>query len=560
MQNQQYFILLSISSLFSAFVIGILLRRRQSPGANQLLIFLSGTLIWSLTYALHWLSSTPEMKQLWLDATYIGVVITAPSMVGFILQLTGFYIRWISNRVYVLYIIPIITLVLIATDPLHGLFYGGKRIPEQSRIFDGGPWFWINAVYLYSLILIGIGILLIASRRPGKLHRTQVRLVLAGTMFPVVSNILGFLGVGGGGTTGIDLTPIAFSVTGLFLTIALLYKQLLDLIPISRDMWVERMSEGMMLLDRKGRVVDLNPSARRLIEMPADVEGELAVNVLEPYPELMRWVQNALMHRYDGAIGGDATEPAQPDPRVGEVHIDRPEARYLQVQAVPISNRTGDLRGTLIILTDISERKAAEQDLELRLGQIEDLQASLREQAIRDPLTGLFNRRYLDETLPRELARAERDERPISIIMLDIDHFKALNDLHGHTAGDQVLVRLAQILIANIRPADFVTRYGGEEFLITLIDTSVEAAAFRAESWLRAVQHDPVIYAGQPLEITLSAGVAGYPADGCEVKALIEKADAALYAAKAAGRNRVMTSPSEFTGEEPHINHQANQR
>lgn len=553
MQNQPYIILLSISSLFSAFVIGILLRRRRSPGANQLLVFLAGTLIWSLTYALHWHSNTPEMKQLWLDATYIGVVITPPSMVGFILQLTGYYIRWISSRMYVLYIIPIVTLVLIATDPLHGLFYGGKRIPGQSRIFDGGSWFWVNVVYLYLLILIGIGIMLIASRRPGKLQRTQNQLILAGTMFPVISNVLGFLGVGGGQTTGIDLTPLAFSLTGLFLTIALVYKQLLDLIPISRDMWVERMSEGMILLDRMGRIVDLNPSARRLIDLPADVEGELAVNALEPYPELMRWVQNTLAHRFDPSTRGDASKSVQADPCVGEVQLDRPEARYLQVQAVPISNRTGDLRGTLIILSDISERKAAEQDLELRLGQIEVLQASLREQAIRDPLTGLFNRRYLDETLPRELARAERDDRPISVIMLDIDHFKALNDVYGHTAGDLVLVRLAQILVANIRPADFVTRYGGEEFLITLIDASVDAAALRAESWLKAVQNDPVIYAGQPLEITVSAGVAGYPDDGREVKSLIEKADAALYAAKAAGRNRVMTSSSEFTGEERSI-------
>lgn len=168
------------------------------------------------------------------------------------------------------------------------------------------------------------------------------------------------------------------------------------------------------------------------------------------------------------------------------------------------------------------------------------LRDRLREQAIRDPLTGLFNRRYLDETLLRELAKAERGRYPIGLIMLDIDHFKRINDTYGHPAGDTLLRAVGALLRSQVRTGDIACRYGGEEFLLVLPTASGEAAAGRAEALRQAIAQLQLEHEGRRLPtVTLSAGVTAlYDADD-GVEAALDRADQALYAAKAAGRDRV---------------------
>ena len=169
------------------------------------------------------------------------------------------------------------------------------------------------------------------------------------------------------------------------------------------------------------------------------------------------------------------------------------------------------------------------------------LRERLRVQSIRDWLTGLFNRRYLDETLPREIHRAERSQRPISVLMFDIDHFKKFNDTYGHDSGDVVLKRIAELVLANIRPSDIACRYGGEEFTIVLPDTSLEVAHIRAEV-LREVTSQLIIqHNGKDLgKVTISLGAAAYPQHGITRDTLIKSADEAAYRAKEGGRNRVV--------------------
>jgi diguanylate cyclase (GGDEF)-like protein len=169
------------------------------------------------------------------------------------------------------------------------------------------------------------------------------------------------------------------------------------------------------------------------------------------------------------------------------------------------------------------------------------LRETLRSQAIRDPLTGLFNRRYLEETMERELNRVKRQEIPLGVIMMDLDHFKQYNDTFGHSAGDELLSALGILLKTHIRGEDIACRYGGEEFLLILSGASVSIALERAESLRQAVkemhQHYPDL---KPT--TLSLGVAVYPEHGNTGLQLIQSADAALYRAKKAGRDRVMVA------------------
>jgi diguanylate cyclase (GGDEF)-like protein len=171
------------------------------------------------------------------------------------------------------------------------------------------------------------------------------------------------------------------------------------------------------------------------------------------------------------------------------------------------------------------------------------LREELRLQAIRDPLTGLFNRQYLDETLPRECQLAERRNSPLSVVMLDIDQFKRFNDDYGHAAGDVVLRELGALLRTAVRSSDIACRYGGEEFVLVLLDMGSAAATARLQQICRDIKRKRCIYAGRILpSITVSAGIAEFPVHGSTPAEIIRAADEAMYAAKRAGRDRVAAS------------------
>ncbi len=169
------------------------------------------------------------------------------------------------------------------------------------------------------------------------------------------------------------------------------------------------------------------------------------------------------------------------------------------------------------------------------------LRETLRSQSILDPLTGLFNRRYMEETLELELARAARGERAIGIILLDLDHFKPLNDSCGHDAGDALLRELAGVLKSRVRDGDIACRYGGEEFVLILPEAPLELARRRAEELREEVKRLRVSHRGRVIgPITVSLGVAAFPDHGKNSATLLHAADAALYRAKDEGRDRVI--------------------
>lgn len=173
------------------------------------------------------------------------------------------------------------------------------------------------------------------------------------------------------------------------------------------------------------------------------------------------------------------------------------------------------------------------------------LYQSLQRQSIRDPLTGLFNRRYLEESLEREVRRAERKQQTLGVILLDIDHFKRFNDTFGHKAGDTVLREVGAFLQGQIRATDIACRYGGEEFLLILPEASPEDTRQRAEQLREGIKHLNLQQNNEALgAITLSLGVAVFPVHGQGGEAVIQAADTALYKAKAAGRDRVFVAAS----------------
>jgi diguanylate cyclase (GGDEF)-like protein len=173
------------------------------------------------------------------------------------------------------------------------------------------------------------------------------------------------------------------------------------------------------------------------------------------------------------------------------------------------------------------------------------LRSDLRQLSIHDPLTGLFNRRYMEESLETEIHRAERKKQPIGVIMLDIDHFKAFNDGFGHAAGDQMLRAIGSLVHSRLRAGDIACRFGGEELVLILPEANLEAAIHRAEDLRSSAKKLEVKHEETPLgQVTVSLGVAVFPSNGLTRDDLLSAADAALYRAKDGGRDRVEAAPA----------------
>jgi diguanylate cyclase (GGDEF)-like protein len=182
------------------------------------------------------------------------------------------------------------------------------------------------------------------------------------------------------------------------------------------------------------------------------------------------------------------------------------------------------------------------EQVSLSLANIQ-LRDALRNQSIRDALTGLYNRRYLDEILGREARRAVRSTQGLGVLMLDLDNFKKFNDTYGHDAGDAVLRETAAFLLKSVRSEDFVCRFGGEEFIVILPAADLKITQARAERIRSKLREMTVIHQGRSLGmVTVSIGVAEVPVHGITPKDLVEAADAALYRAKREGRDRVVVA------------------
>ncbi len=249
------------------------------------------------------------------------------------------------------------------------------------------------------------------------------------------------------------------------------------------------------------------------------------------HPEDKKWVKEGVLYR------SDIHRILRPDGSV----------RWVWGRTFPVMDEAGEIYRTAAITEDITDRKHAEEELkranellEAQMDEIQRLQSSLRDQVIRDPLTGLYNRRYLNETLDRELSRALREGYPVSLVMVDIDNFKSVNDTYGHYAGDMVLVNLAELLTRQTRASDLVCRLGGDEFLLVFPNVTARIAYDRAEQYRLSFQETSTIFNQLEIRATLSIGIAIFPDHGIASQEVLTAADRALYQAKAKGRNCVI--------------------
>lgn len=211
------------------------------------------------------------------------------------------------------------------------------------------------------------------------------------------------------------------------------------------------------------------------------------------------------------------------------------EHMYQNVTLIPISSADGRVRHVGVIIYDVTDTALGKLELESANQQLAQLSRT-------DRLTCLNNRGYWEECLQQEFARFQRSKAPCALIMFDIDHFKQVNDTHGHQAGDEVIRATAATLRGTIRATDIPGRYGGEEFTVILTDTDADSAGYVAERLRRKIEAQRVEYEGTVIDYTISLGVAELVPDTATPQAWLEQADQALYRAKEGGRNRVEVS------------------
>jgi diguanylate cyclase (GGDEF)-like protein/PAS domain S-box-containing protein len=273
----------------------------------------------------------------------------------------------------------------------------------------------------------------------------------------------------------------------------------------------------------------------------AEVIGQSLLSMLTPAS--LRQVREEIAQLQQAEQQGQPSGPLRFE---FEIYCKDGSTVWAESNSMPLRDANGHIVGYHGVTRDITAQKRHRTELiqvNTQLGQqlqeIQVLQTRLQDQAIRDALTGLFNRRYLDEALAMALDHAQRDGEPLALIMVDIDLFKHINDTHGHPAGDEVIRALGNLLRQSAREGDMACRYGGEEFIMALPRMNLESARARAEQWRQAVETLSVLYGDTHIRFTISAGVAAYPAHANEHGRLMACADLALYASKNAGRNRV---------------------
>lgn len=534
MLQWQPYVLIHLTGIAICAVVGLSAWRRRSstPAARALVLTVVGLIAWAGVEAVGYsFADLTAQTDIGLGI-YPGVAV---STIG-----TFWLCRVVVDRdatlrpgVRALLLIePIVITLLAATNDWHHLVVVSARQVGHPplNVPQVGVLFWLQS--LYSYVLVAVGVIGVARARRGAtgLYRRQLTTVLVGAAFAIAGNVLTLWFLAHDGA--VDVTVTGFIAAGVTFWWALFRQGMLQLVPVARGVVFERVTDALVVLDRNGVVIDLNPAATRLMR--------------QLQPDLPDSLIGLPSHRIvPGFRPGDRLIDGEYAVEAGGRQID------LDIRSGELTDRKGVPIGRVVVARDTTELNdskreltAANARLQGQLRTIERLRAELAEQASRDELTGLHNRRHLMRAIEAELAGAARTGRPLSLVLLDVDHFKSVNDRFGHAVGDDLLVAIAGVLSAAARPGDTVARYGGEEFVVLLPGATPEQAWRRAQDWRERCAVASVGTAQGPLSVTFSAGVAGYPISGGSPADLLRAADEALYRAKAEGRDRVLLADS----------------
>ena len=476
----------------------------QSSSSRDLIIFSLFTFtvaLWSFCVGFESLAQSLQGKLFFSKLQYLGIAPLPVLWLVFTLSYTG-RAHWTNlKRIFPLFFVPALTLLIALTNDSHGLLYRSARLEQTpfgtDLVVERGAWFWAgHMTYSYSLLLAGVLVLLFSYRHAPKLYRRQYQSLLLASSFPIFANLL-FLG-GADLLRGVDPTPLSFGLSCAVIAPALLRYHLFDLMPIAQRTVFETLPVAIVVLDPRNRVIDINPEGQRLLGQSADTVVGVNITTLMPqWSQLRDKLANTpnLSQELSLDLSGQTVE--------------------LDVTIVALENTRKQLAGYVLMARDISAQKAYET------------------LALHDPLTELPNRRFLELEAKTVLREAKREGWQVALLYLDLDKFKPVNDRFGHDVGDTLLKHVGKRIQAVSRDTDCLTRFGGDEFVILTRQVTKDEAQEIA-SRIVAALHKPFNVDGHNVMIGGSIGIAFYPKDADSLDNLIQNADTAMYAAKIA--------------------------
>lgn len=503
-----------------------LVPKREGPGRFDLIVFLWSSIWWSGCSLAENLPISPAARLVFGNLAWLGIGMT-PISACFLLWASSFGNRRRVSAGWRLAMLFFGLAICLAAfvNPWDTMYAQIIVAPDNAgplRYIHGGL-FFATIGLIYFAVLATMLVTAWAQRHLSWRRRGIHAAIILGISVPLITSA--FYASGSLVVFGYDPTPFTFLFTAPLLAWLVAFNGLCDPLPIARRALLEVLGDAVIILDNEGRIVELNRVARRLGAMPSEPVGALFSSLAQWHPHIERAI--AL-------------------PR-GSVAVDLPgdPPRYVEITATEL-RESGLLAGHLLLVRDVTKRQETENRLHaalaaqsLQLAKNLRLQAELHGEARIDPLTGVHNRRSLNEALPVILDEAGRSNRPVSVAMIDLDHFKSINDEHGHVFGDFVLKAFAGNLSAMARKDDLLFRMGGEEFLCVLPDTTQEEAAELLERWLASLEGG-LLVEGKRLFLGFSAGVNTVPTPESDPALLVAHADRATYVAKRRGRNQVV--------------------
>ena len=598
-------------------------------------IGMTGVTFWTLASGLDYAAVPIPLKIYFAKWEYVFYHITLVFFLMFIMSFAG-YKTLLKNKlvITVLWVIPTINILLAWTNDWTGWLWVGfveSNFGNNTIIFEHGfAFLWVTATG-YMLLASIIAASWIAMRRSFGFARRQGQVLFYGSLLPLIGNLIYLFQPPA--FDGVDWSSIFISGSSVLFLWAFYGTNLINVIPIAREKLIDRSGDGMIVLDSRNYIIDINESAAKLLNLTvasllgkklADylpdakflskeaLEEELSteLEIEAPTPRFFDVLVTPLFEGQKTIIGSlvvlrDITKRRQNELRLlllnqtveqspnsvvitdldgnityvnsaftaitgysakevlgkktsilksgymskevyenlwqtilsgktweGELNNMKKggELFWENTRIAPLLNQDGEISNFVAIKVDITERKRAQDELE--------------RMAITDPLTGLFNRRYFFEVAQKEFLKSIRYNRPLSVVLFDIDMFKSINDTYGHLAGDQILAQIGVLLTQKERETDLSARYGGEEFVLLLPETDCEGARNTAERLRSLLETSPIDYENHKIQFTASFGVAGignrdYPET---FDYLILQADKALYEAKRISRNTVVCS------------------
>ncbi len=675
--------ILHAAAIISAYVGFMALRRRNTSGVGTLALLMFAVAEWSLTSGLEAATVGIQYKVFWSKMEYLGAV-SAPTLFLVFALAYGQKTRWLKPVYLVLLsIVPIAGFIVTATNELHGLIWANiTPSPTQPDvlIYGHGIGYFILIAYDYLIISVGIVALLEVWFHAKQPYRRQVSTLLLGSLFPFVGGIVytfipDFL-------PGLDLTPVSFLLTGLVIAFGILRFRLFDLTPIARDVLIENMEEGILVLDAQNRVVDFNPVAQSILGATAKENlGQPITKVLKFWSRIARRLQD-----------NDKVET--------EFRLSTDPPRYIHLHISPLYDRRKHLAGRLLVFRDVSRRQQTEaelahtneelgiinhislavtsgldmehvlktlheqcsqlvpidifyialydeanslihvplyyerghyqagpsRDINDRPGTIgtvirsrktlyinntiksdthplhqsvslldkssrsyigipltlrervigvisiqnyradaytDDhirileriaiqaaiaienarLYAEVQRLAIIDELTGIYNYRGMQELGAREVERAHRFSRPLSVLFFDIDEFRNFNNTYNHSTGNIILRAISDRCRSILRTVDVLARYGGDEFVALLPETDIVSAEGVARRMVEEIAADKIATPFGGLSVTISIGVTALSEERPHLSALIDRANHAEHQAKQGQKGIVVVAP-----------------